>query len=210
MDKITKIGKGSSYKLLLKGEYIKPLYLSLLKTGLLTNAFYNSDEDALFFTAEKINTLAAYLDKEESLTEAKCIRMIDTLTKQIKYLETQNYAFYGLNISDIIIINEIMFININPDTLQPITNNNIIFLHPFYKPQFVSSEIRQLTKIPFKIDSKTGYYSLAAIIIFCLLNEEIDGNEEPKYIETILKPIFYTKIYWFLKHCLNDKILLLI
>lgn len=213
MNKITKIGKGSSYKLLLKGEYRIPLYLSLLKTSVLINAFYNAEEDALFFTAEKVSTLESYLDKEESLTEAKCIQMINTLTKQIIYLEKQKYAFYGHNIEDIIVINDAIFINVNTDTLLPVTNNNIVFLHPFSKPKFVSSEIRQLTKIPSKIDSKSGYYSLAAIIIYCLLNEEIEEIEEIKRkeeIETILKPIFYTKIYWFLKHCLNDKILLLI
>ena len=91
--------------------------------------------------------------------------------------------------------------------MLPVTNNNMLFLIPFIKPQFVSSDIKQLTKIPSKIDCKAGYYSLAALIIYCLLNEEIDKIEE---IETILKPIFYTKIYWFLKHCLNNKILLLI
>jgi len=212
-NKITKIGKGSSYKLLLQGEYKSPLYLSLLKTGILTNAFYNAEEDAIFFTAEQIRTLSDYLDKEESLTEAKCIKMIDTLTKQIIYLERTNYAFYGVSVRDIIVINDTVFININPDTLLPVKNNNMLFLNPFLKPQFVSSDIKQLTKLPSKIDCKVGYYSLAALIIYCLLNEEIVEIEEKqriKYIETILKPIFYTKIYWFLKHCLNNKILLLI
>ena len=176
--KIIKNGKGSSYKLLLQGEHKNILYLSLLKTELLTNSFYNTEEGAIFFTAEKVSTLAAYLDKEESLTEAKCIRMIDSLTKQIIYLEVKNYVFYGHSISDIIVINDSVFINVNSTTLLPVTNNTIVFLYPFSKPQFVSSEIKQLTKLPSEISYKSGYYSLAAIIIYCLLNEDLNEIQE--------------------------------
>jgi hypothetical protein len=70
----------------------------------------------------------------------------------------------------------------------------------------MNPEIGNITTLPSKIHYQSSYYSLAALIIYCLLNK--DKVEEN--LETILKPIFYTKIYWFLKRCLHKRILLLI
>jgi hypothetical protein len=192
-----------SYELFIKGKNSNPIYWSLLKTNIIKGAFYNSQEKMLYFTAEKVSTIHK---KEIKISEAKCIKMIDTLTRQIKYLETIQYAFYGHNVSDILVINDDIFININANTLLPITNNSITFLYPFEKPYFLNPEISTITRLPSKIHFKSGYYSLAALIIYCLLNEDIQGNKE----EEVLKPIFYTKIYWFLKRCLHKRILLLI
>ena len=194
-----------SYELFIKGENSKPIYWSLIKTNIIKGAFYNSEEKMLYFTAETVATI----DKKDiikKISDAKCIKMIDTLTQQIKYLEQINYAFYGHNVSDILVINDDIFININANTLLPITNNSITFLYPFEKPYFLNPEIRMITRLPSKIHFKSGYYSLAALIIYCLLNEDIQDLKD----EEVLHPIFYTKIYWFLKRCLHKRILLLI
>jgi hypothetical protein len=192
-----------SYKLFIKGENSKPIYWSLLKTNIIKGAFYNSEEKMLYFTAEKVST---NVKNEIKISDAKCIKMIDTLTQQIKYLEQINYAFYGHNVSDILVINDDIFININANTLLPITNNSITFLYPFEKSYFLNPEISTITRLPSKIHFKSGYYSLAALIIYCLLNEDIQDLKD----EEVLHPIFYTKIYWFLKRCLHKRILLLI
>jgi hypothetical protein len=207
------------YDLYIKGEN-KPIYLSLLKTKQLTNIFYNPDENTICFTGEKVETLDTFLTSQPSLiTESLCIKMIDTLTQQMKCLEAHKYAYYGHNIEDILVIDDVIFINVNPNTLLPIQEGKTItFLTPFEKPYFVSPLIKQITFLPTKAPFHEGYYSLATLLIYCLLNEEIDEEiDEEKdeeqnnnKIETILKPIFYTKIYWFLKRCLNKRILLLI
>lgn len=197
-----------SYELFIKGKNNKPIYWSLLKTNIIKGAFYNSEEKMLYFTAEKVSIIDTNVKKEIKISEAKCIKMIDTLTRQIKYLETIQYAFYGHNVSDILVINDDIFININANTLLPITNNSITFLYPFEKPYFLNPEISTITRLPSKIHFKSGYYSLAALIIYCLLNEDIQGDNKKE--EEVLRPIFYTKIYWFLKRCLHKRILLLI
>jgi hypothetical protein len=211
------------YKLFKTGNYIydlqikgnnKPVYLSLLKTKQLTNIFYNPDENTICFTAEKVETLETYLDSQPGLlSEALCIKMIDSLTQQIKCLEAHKYAYYGHNIEDILVIDNNIFININPNTLLPIQEGNIItFISPFEKPEFVSPLIKQITFLPTKVPFQEGYYSLATLVIYCILNVIIDPeiNQEINNIDSILKPIFYTKTYWFLKRCLNQNILLLI
>ena len=134
--------------------------------------------------------------------------MIDTLTRQIKYLEKVKYAFYGHSIDDILVVNDDIFININANTLLPIKEYQISFLSPFIKTQFMSPEISNITSLPSKIHYQSSYYSLAAVVIYCLLNK--DKVEIEENLETLLKPIFYTKIYWFLKRCLHKRILLLI
>ena len=200
------------YNLHIKGDNSKPLYLSLLKTKQLTNIFYNSEENSICFTAGKIETLDSFLETQ-IITESLCIKMIDTLTQQIKCLEAHKYAHYGHNIDDILVIDDDIFININANTLLPINEDKTItFLSPFSCPYFVSPLIKQITILPTKIPSKEGYYSLATLVIYCLLNEDLDLDLDldKDKLETILKPIFYTKIYWFLKHCLTQRILLLI
>lgn len=202
-----------SYSLCIKGEHCKAIYSSLLKTGLLIDVFYNSEENTICFTGEKIDTLENYLHEEVVLTESKCIKMIDTLTQQIKCLEKLKYAFYGHNVSDILIINDDIFININANTLLPIKDNTITFLCPFEKTHFVNPEIKKITNLPSKIHFQSSYYSLATLLIYCLLTNDIQGiqkNDIQENLDAILKPFFYTKIYWFLKHCLKYKILLLI
>jgi hypothetical protein len=209
---ITQTGK-YSYKLSIQGnDKTNMLYSSILKTDILTNSFYNSTDKSLYFTAETVTTLKDF-KKDLFLSEAKCIRMIDTLTRQIKYLEKVRYAFYGHNIDDILVVNGDIFININPNTLLPIKDNQISFLTPFIKTQFMSTEINNITTLPSKIHYQSSYYSLAALVIYCLLNKELQTKVETKEVEDLehlLKPIFYTKIYWFLKRCLHKRILLLI
>lgn len=203
---ITQTGK-YSYKLTIHGNNkTNLLYSSILKTDILTNAFYNSTDKSLYFTAETVTLLKK---TDLFLSEAKCIRMIDTLTRQIKYLETVKYAFYGHSIDDILVVNGDIFINISENTLLPIKDNHISFLSPFIKTQFMSLEISNITSLPSKIHYQSSYYSLAALVIYCLLNKELQ-TKEVEDLERILKPIFYTKIYWFLKRCLHKRILLLI
>jgi len=195
----------------------KLLYFSLLKTNILTNVIYNVEDNSINFTATIVDTLENYLDTKV-VTEAISIRLIDTMTRQIKYLEANNYAHYGYNIDDILVIDEIIFININPNTMLHIEHDKtILFLEPFEKPYFVSSSIKQITFLPTKVSFKEGYYSLATLVIYILLGEnlELDNTDiktkaNQDKIDNILKPICYTKIYWFLKRCLNEKILLLI
>ena len=204
---ITQTGK-YSYKLSIQGnDKTNLLYSSILKTDILTNAFYNSTDKSLYFTAETV-TLLKKIDL--FLSEAKCIRMIDTLTRQIKYLEKIRYAFYGHSIDDILVVNGDIFININANTLLPIKEKHISFLSPFIKTQFMSLEISNITSLPSKIHYQSSYYSLAALVIYCLLNKDLQTKVETEDLERLLKPIFYTKIYWFLKRCLHKRMLLLI
>jgi hypothetical protein len=137
--------------------------------------------------------------------------MIKCLTTQIEYLNKNNLAFYGFDKSDIIVINESIFLITNMKYLYNLDKErNINFYTPIPKPFFSSPEFRSLCQLPAKINYRTNYYSLGALIVYFYLDINIqlslenDTKREQPTIESLLKPIYYTKIYWFLLRCLKD------
>ena len=61
----------------------------------------------------------------------------------------------------------------------------------------------------FEISKKCCYYSLGLLVVFLIMNKYLlVGNEfkTSKEIDNIIQPLYNTKIYWFLKRCLDDDI----
>ena len=199
--KITKLGE-YSYSLFSKGEYKKQIYSSLLKTNILTSAFFDPHSNSIFFTAESVQLLSEYLNTKSynKMSEPECAQLITNITSQIKYLEEHKYVLYGYDLNDILVISDNIFIAANSNYILPLENNTFTFSNPNNRPYFSNPELLELTKLPSIIHYKSSYYSLGVLITFCLLNTYYTSE-----LEVILKPIFYTKIYWFIKRCLNKK-----
>lgn len=198
-------------------KYIYEIYKSITKTKILSNAFFydlNEENDliglkehTIIFTAENIKPLS-YLLREGKLTNQMAIKMTHDLSKQIAYLETNFLAFYGYELDDILVINNDIFLiasikhllNIEPD-------HCIYFYNPIGKPYFSNPELNKLTNLPAKIDYRSSYYSLGALILFSLTNIYIFSEmvEKEEDIDTILEPIYYTKMFWFIRRCLKEK-----
>jgi serine/threonine protein kinase len=108
-------------------------------------------------------------------------------------------------------INDNLFIIVNGNNILELDEERksyITFNTPFDLPYFSSPELLELKTLPAKIDYRTSYYSLGALLTYFLLNKYLFlGNEimREKVIEKWLQPIFYTKVYWFLKRCLKEK-----
>ena len=207
--KVTK-NSAFNFNILIKGTHNHKILKSLVNTRILNNSFI--DDDSICFTAERIETLKVFLLKQPNtkLTNIACIQLLKTITRQIKYLESINSTFYGLNIEDILVIDETSYVIVSGEYILPIQDNNITFYNPFSRPYFSSPEILKLTNLPSNIDYRCAYYSLGALLVFCILNTNLlVGNEikSDKDIETLLVPIYDTNIYWFLKRCLNSDIL---
>jgi len=215
--KIQHTNNTNSYTLYIKGpNHLKDeIYKSISDTKLLSSAFYNNDDDdsdiSITFTAETVITLTRFLTKGK-LTNKKTVKMIHDLSMQIAHLETNMLAFYGYNLEDILVINDDTFFIANTKHLLDIKKDNCIyFYNPIDRPYFSNFELNKLTKLPSKIDYRSSYYSLGALILFCMINvyifaeiqditEDIDID-----IDKILSPIAHTKLYWFLKRCFNKK-----
>ena len=185
------------------------IYNSITKTKLLSSFFLNeaeneANQETITFTAETVKPLSTFLQKGK-LTNQETIKMIHDLSKQIAYLETKLLAFIGYNLEDILVINDDTFFIINTIRLLKIdpSTNYIPIYSPIEKPYFSNPELNELTKLPAKIDYRSNYYSLGALILFSSTNIYIFAElKEDKH--DILKPIYYTKIYWFLRRCFHE------
>ena len=197
-----------TYRLKIHGHNIIPLYQTII--NMLKNAYYDNETETIIFTAENIKPLKNILfnKNDNKMGLNQCIKMIDELTKQISYLKTINYGFYGFDINDILVIDGI-FLFCNTQYLFPLYKDNFLFIEPLSQPYFSSPEIIKLTILPTEINNKCSYYSLGVLVVFCLLNNYLLVSNElktPEEIENIMKPIFNTKIYWFLKRCLEPNL----
>ena len=206
--KIEHISNTNSYTLTIQNGSTHEIYKSISETNILSNVFFDdtNNVETIMFTGETVKPLSVLL-KECKLTNQQIIKMIYDLSKQIAYLEINLMSFYGYNLDDILVINDNTFFIASTKHLVGINakDYNIYFYKPIIKPYFSNPELNELTKLPAKIDYRSSYYSLGALILFCSTNiyifaELIEGNREERFLDTIN----YTKPYWFLKRCFNE------
>ena len=208
---LTKISE-FTYSLKIHGDYVSVLCHSIKK--LMKNAYYDEEKSVIIFSAENILPFKEFLLVHK--TYKKCIKMVNDLTKQMTYLKNMGYGFYGFDINDILTIDD-TFIFCRTQYLLPIIDDNIIFYQPIKTPYFASPEIIKLTSLPSEVNYKSSFYSLGVLVVLYLLNNYLLVGNEIKSVEEIenaLLPIYNTKIYWFIKRCLdqniNKRVLLLI
>jgi hypothetical protein len=172
------------------------LIQSILKTKILNSAYTDSEFKTLYF----YSGISGIEEKEENMSYNLLLQMIYSLSLQQQHLEKLGYSFYTFTKKDIVIIDDIYFFCINPDLIMPINKNKLLV---FYKPpvssQFSSIELKKNISIPFKITYKTIYYSIGVLAIYCLYKKEYVNDL------TSLDSIKYTKLYWFLLRCMNEK-----
>ena len=188
----------TDYSLFIKGNSKNILLESIIH--LLPFAFI--DEEELYFKAENVCSLQDFLKK---MDYDQCVNLIANISKQIEFLTKHHFTFIGFNLQDIIVVDEYIFFVSSLAYLYPITNN-ITFYIPFKKPYFSSPELIQLIELPGSISIKSCYYGIGGLVIYCLLGEYIlKGNDikSDSEIDLILKPIYLTKMYWFLKRSLQ-------
>ena len=176
---------------------------------MINTSYFDYESNSIFFSAENVIPFKKYiLDKKKKISYATCIKVIDDLSRQIYYLNKLGYGFYGFDIDDILVIDN-SFIFCSSQYLLELHNDQIFFMSPIKQPYFSSPELFKLTNLPSKINYKCCYYSLGVLTVFLLLNKYLLVGNELKTtgeIDKILQPLYNTKIYWFLKRCLDDDI----
>jgi serine/threonine protein kinase len=185
---------------------VKAFYSMFLK--ILSASFYQKETESVVFLAESVHSLKEYLLNRKSLSYQDCIKLIEDLSKQISYLKYLQHGIIGIDMNDILVIDDHTFVFIGEGNLYPLNEEgNINIYSPISKPYFMSPEVLELTKIPAEISYKVSYYSLGVLVVYFLLHRYwFAGNKVPGTAEEedeILKPIQGTKMYWFLKRCLN-------
>jgi hypothetical protein len=214
---LEKTPNSCSFSLYINGKNREQIYESI--SQILSNicyTCYDNQNEKIVFLAETVITLSDFCkkdnqDQKEQILLEKTKYMIKMLSNQIEILKTKNLAFYGFDLDDVLMINDNIFIIVNANNILELDKERksyITFNAPFDLPYFSSPELLELKTLPAKIDYRTSYYSLGALITYFLLKEYLFvGNEvmREKAIEKCLNPIFNTKVYWFLKRCLKEK-----
>jgi hypothetical protein len=192
----------STFSLKIHGDGYKYIYKSILK--IIKSSNFDYDTNSILISCEKVTLLkSCYL-----LSHNDCIQLINDISKQIVFLHTMDYGFYGFDLNDILMIDN-HFVICSTHYFVPLTDDLIYFHHPIKRPYFSSPEIIELTTLPSEIHYKCVFYSLGVLVVFCLLNNyllvgnEIKSEEE---IDIIISPLKNAKIYWFIKRCLYDDI----
>ena len=198
-----------SYALQLKEPSENKILFITLLTNLIPNSFLHDeyDKQSIIFTAESVTPITA------NAVKSNVNQMIKCLSNQLEYFHNNNLAFYGFNKDDIIVINDTLFLIVNNKYSKTLDKERTItFYGPFPKPFFSSPELTNLNCLPAIIDYQTSYYSLGALIVYYLFdyilsfkNSQVPiGLKRESLEDKVFESILNTKLYWFLKRCLND------
>lgn len=124
------------------------------------------------------------------------VRLSTCISKQIEYMEKRGITLVGLELADILSINNgATFVVANYKRVIPHFNCTIRFDKPFYKPTFSTTEVKAITQLPAIIPYLSARYSLGMMVVSLLGIDSMDST---------IHPIKYTKLYWFLKRILSN------
>lgn len=119
------------------------------------------------------------------------VRLSTCISKQIGYMEKHGITLIGLDMDDIISINDgAQFVVANYTRVIAHFNASIHFDTPFYKPIFSTIEVKAINRIPATISYLSARHSLGMLVI------SLVGD---------IESIKYTKLYWFLKRILSNE-----
>ena len=150
--------------------------------------------------AKSVKTLATFLKENKNhLSYDRSIEMLFDLGNQLQSLERFYMAIPFIDINDIIVVDEKHYFYLNDSKLLDIKNNKIDIDEPYKKSLFFSPELDNLKQIPTSINYKSGFYSLASLVVFCMLDDKV--TEDNKNV--IMSPIYTSKLYWALMRMLE-------
>jgi hypothetical protein len=185
---------------------------SLVKTKILRGATISEDYKQIVFKAYSVQ-MYNELDKKYGIHLSAIIA--DSLSAQLKYMvDTYNVTTNGFNTEKIIVIDDIKAAFLDDDLIAEIDNDSCISIHHRFDVSnfFFSPEMKNINKLPARVNYKTTYFSLGCLLLHALLGREVfeDFYQEylldsedltiKKYLDTCA--IRETKLYWLICRCL--------
>lgn len=151
--------------------------------------------------ADTIETLEHFIkERKNRLSYDESIVLLYDIGNQLQTLERFNMAIPFLDIKDIIVVDKRHFFYLNDSKIHWFSGDKMIEINTIYKKgQFISPEFSDMQNIPSNIHYKTGFYSLASIVVFAMFNKYITQENKME----VLDPINTTKLYWALLRMLE-------
>ena len=155
-------------------------------------------------TINKVKSFQSFKDWEKTkhplIDYISAEEMFDNFAAISLYLEKIGLQLSHLDPTKIVVINDNIFIPVNLDDLYIIKSDDITIDKPYDKKNpYLSLELKENTNIPFSLNFKSFYSSLALLIY----DKLIGLKNNPDYYEG-LKIIFTSRLYWILRYCLLE------
>lgn len=144
--------------------------------------------------ASRITTLESFLkEKKGKIGYDDSLAMLYDLGNQMQALERFYLGIPFFSITDIIVVDDKHFFYLNDEKVYNFGNNKEMVIDQLHKKSlFISPEMSKINKIPMNINFKSGFYSLAALVSYCLLMKHITLETKAE----LLAPVYTTPLYW--------------
>jgi len=152
-----------------------------------------TDFKTISFHASNVVSFSDFISKNclsDDISYDISLKIIYSLSNQLKYLISNNMCFYKFSLSKILVIDDDKFIYVsNDDLLDMDSGGNLLVMTPFNKD--LSPELNSVDYLPVSIYYKTIYWSLADIIIKLFTNVDVlislKGTPLCSFLERALK-----------------------
>ena len=160
---------------------------------------FSEDKTIIRFSATSVETLDQFMaQKHRRISYDNALGLFLDIGKQLETLEKKSIGIPQFEIDDIIVVNANTFFYINQNKILPINDQNVMSMEvPIKKNKFSPPELIAIKSLPNILPYQSGMYSLAALICFCLTNN--DDNDYPIALQSILT----TPLYYALIRCLH-------
>lgn len=182
---------------------------SLVRTNVLRDmlelfnirSYNNNDSEIIIDKINNLQTFKEWEKKQQPLIDyISSEELFDNFAAISLYLEKIGLQLSHIDPTELVVINNNIFIPINLDDLYIIKSDNIIINKPYDKKNpYLSLELQKNENIPYTVNFKSFYSSLALLIY----DKLIGLKNNPDYHEG-LKIIFASRLYWILRYCLLE------
>ena len=199
--------KGPTKYNIVFSNYSEALIKSIVHSRQIPDISVYKDYQTITFSATSVQTYTEFRDRNlfdrngvKCLNYDETMHLVSSLANQLKYLiETHNSCFYLFDTDNLIVIDCNKFVYMSNEHIANFTQGGktIMLIQPFVRKRcktFVSPELARIICIPSNIDYRTAYYSLGALALHCLSDNE----------DAVLGPLKGTKLYAMLQRCLAE------
>jgi hypothetical protein len=159
-----------------------------------------NNDKKLTIKATSIKPLSIFIKENGGMISYdSAIEMLFDLGNQLQTLERFYMSIPFLDIKDIIVVDDKNFFYLNDSKIIDIKNHQIEIDEPYKKSMFFSPELKNIGSLPAYISYKSAFYSLALLVIYCLLNKYVENTDKLE----ILAPLNTSKLYWALLRMLE-------
>jgi len=156
--------------------------------------------------ADNIQLLSSFIKKRKNnFGYDLALSMLYDLGNQLQTLERFYLGVPFFSLSDVVIVeknDKVHFFYLNDEKTYNFSNDKEMTIDvPHKKSPFFSPEMSKKNKLPMKLNFKSGFYSLASMVSYCLLNKDITIDNKKE----LLAPIYTSSLYWALLRMLELK-----